>query len=88
MSTKGHVLVLTILQAAAGGIGVLYALLLRGIVDSAVNVDVDGFRGYTLLIVGLVIVQIDISAAIRWLRELAKCDIENISARTASWRDA
>lgn len=74
---KAYILVLTITQAVQGGIGVLYALLLRAIVDSAVAKDVDGFVRNVLLIIGLVAVRILIAAVIRWLTELSKSDIEN-----------
>ena len=74
---KGYVLALTLVQAVSGGLGVLYALLLRNIVDSAVGRDSGAFRHNVVLIIGLVILQISLSAIVRWLQELAKADIEN-----------
>ncbi len=74
---KRSVCALTLIQAAAGGLGVLYALLLRGIVDSAMNRQPDLLRRNVLLIVGLVVLQLALSALIRWLRELGKSDLEN-----------
>ena len=74
---KGYILSLTLIQGAAGVIGVVYALLYRAIVDSAVGGDADGFRKSVFLIVGLVLLQLGISAVVRWLQELAKSDIEN-----------
>ena len=70
-------LALTLVQAVSGGLGVLYALLLRNIVDSAVGHEVGAFRHYVVLIVGLVVLQISLSAVVRWLNELARSDIEN-----------
>ena len=75
---KGYVAALTLLQTVSGGIGVFNALLLKGIVDSAVGGDAEAFRFYVLLIIGIVAVQLILSAVIRWLFELARSDIENI----------
>ena len=74
---KAYVLVLTLVQAVSGGLGVLYALLLRNIVDSAVGHDGGAFRHNVVLIAALVVLQISLSAITRWLNELAKSDIEN-----------
>lgn len=74
---KGYVLALTLIQGVSGGLGVLYALLLRNIVDSAVGHDGGAFRHNVVLIVGLVVLQISLSAVVRWINELAKADIEN-----------
>ena len=76
-SKKVYVLLLTLVQALSGGLGVLYALLLRNIVDSAVGRDSGAFRHNVVLIAALVILQISLSALVRWLSELAKADIEN-----------
>lgn len=74
---KGYILALTLVQGIAGVIGVIYALLFRAIVDSAVGKDAAAFRHNVILIIGLVLVQLAINAVIRWLYELAKSDIEN-----------
>lgn len=74
---KGYILALTLIQGVAGIIGVVYALLFRAIVDSAVAKDAAAFRYNVILIIGLVLVQLGISAVIRWLHELAKSEIEN-----------
>ena len=74
---KGYVLVLTLIQGASGGLGVLYALLLRNIVDSAAGHDSGAFWHHVALIVALVVLQIGLSAIVRWLKELAKSDVEN-----------
>ena len=74
---KLNILALTVLQALHGASGVLYALLLREIVDAAVGGDHAGFRHFLLLLIGLVIVQLALRAAIRWLTELSKALLEN-----------
>ncbi|MBQ9332655.1 MAG: ABC transporter ATP-binding protein, partial [Oscillospiraceae bacterium] len=66
-----YVLALTLVQAVSGGLGVLYALLLRNIVDSAVGRDSGAFRHNVVLIATLVVLQISLSALVRWLSELA-----------------
>lgn len=74
---KGYVLALTLIQGANGSLGVLYALLLRNTVDSAAGHDSGAFWHNVVLIVALVVLQIGLSAIVRWLKELAKSDIEN-----------
>ena len=75
---KAYVLALTLIQAAQGGLGVLYALLLRNIVDSAVGHDSGAFWHNVVLIVVLVVLQISLSAVTRWLQELARAETENV----------
>ena len=74
---KWYILVLTVLQGITGGIGVIFAFLLREIVDSAVSRDAAVFRHNVILIIGLVLVQQAVNAVIRWLLELSKSEIEN-----------
>ena len=76
-SRKGYILALTIIQGISGATGVLYALLLRAIVDSAVSGDPLLFRRSVVRILLLVALQLSLNAAIRALRELGKADIEN-----------
>ena len=75
---KGYIAVLTVLQAVQGGIGVLYAFLLRAVVDSAVGKDAAAFRHNVLLMAGLVALMLALSYVIGWLHELAKAEIENV----------
>ena len=77
---KGYILALTLIQGGAGLIGVAYALLLRAIVDSAVNKDPAAFRHNVLLMIGLVLIQLAVNAMLRGLYELARADIENCFA--------
>ena len=74
---KGYILALTLIQGAAGLIGVVYALLLRAIVDSAVSKDPAAFWHNVLLMIGLVLIQLAVSAILRGLYELARADMEN-----------
>ncbi len=77
-SRKVYIIALTLVQGISGVMGVLYALLFRAIVDSAVGKDYSSFRHNVILIICLVLVQLAIAAIIRWLRELASADIENV----------
>lgn len=61
-----------------GGSGVLYALLLRNIVDSAVTGSFNGFVLNVILTVGLVAAQLTMRAIIRFLNELSKSSLENV----------
>ena len=78
---KLYILALIIIQALNGSSGVLYALFLRNIVDSATEHDKGAFVTAALMIVGLVLVQITLKALIRWLNELSRAEIENIFKR-------
>lgn len=72
------ILILMIVQALNGVSGVLYALLLRNIVDSAAEHDGQGFARNVSLTLLLVIAQLGMRAVIRWLNELAKSAFENL----------
>ncbi len=74
---KLYVLLLAVVQALNGVCGVLYALLLRQIVDSAVGHDGAGFWRGIVWIVLLVAAQLALRAIIRWLNELSKAGFEN-----------
>ena len=76
-----YILALIIVQALNGGSGVLYALFLRNIVDSASEHDKGGFIEAAVMIIGLVLVQIVLRAMMRWLNELARAEIENTFKR-------
>ncbi len=75
---KGYILLLTLLQALQGGSGVLYALLLRGIVDSAVKGNHEAFRQSVVLIILLTVGQICLQILVRWLNELTRATFENL----------
>ena len=75
---KLNILALILVQSLHGASGVLYALLLKNIVDSAVGHDSMGFWHGIVLIFLLVAAQITLRAVIRWLTELTKSTFENI----------
>ena len=72
---------LVLVQALSGGLGAVYALLLRGIVDSAAGKDPDSFRRYVLYILLLTAAQLALAAVNRWLHELCRADMENTFKR-------
>lgn len=74
---KGLIVALIAVQAVLGGYGVLFALLLRNIVNSAVAHDNTAFWHYVILILLLVAGQIALHTVIRWLNELSKSTFEN-----------
>ena len=78
---KLYILALIIVQGANGASGVLYALFLRNIVDNATEKNKQGFIMSAVMIVVLVLVQIAMRAAIRWLGELSRAEFENIFKR-------
>lgn len=73
-----YIFALSLVQAVNGASGVLYALLLRNIVDHATAHDRNGFWKYVILTVLLVLVQLGMRAVIRWLNELSRSTFENI----------
>ena len=74
---KLYILALIIVQAVNGASGVLYALLLRCIVDNAATHNTNEFWRFTVLTVLLVIAQVALRAVIRWLNELSRAVFEN-----------
>ena len=75
---KFYILALMSVQALLGASGVIYALLLRNIVDSATAHNKAGFWHYVLLTALLVLAQIGMRSVLRWLNELSKSTFENI----------
>lgn len=75
---KVYILFLILLQVLNGASGVLYALLLRNIVDSAVGKDTNAFVLNVCLVLLLVIAQLSMRAVIRFLNELSRASLENI----------
>ena len=75
---KGYIAALMLVQSLNGASGVLYALFLRNIVDSAVAHNSTKFWTQVVFIVILVVAQIAMRAIIRWLNELSKATFENI----------
>lgn len=75
---KAGVVWLVLCQALSGGLGVLFALLLKSTVDSAASGDSASLKKSVILLVCLALSQIALAALIRWLKERTKADIENI----------
>ena len=75
---KLYILALTFVQCLNGASGVLYAIFLRGIVDSAAERESSGFWLNAVLIIALVILQLTLNAIIRWLSELSRAALENL----------
>ncbi len=75
---KLYILALTIVQCLNGASGVLYAVFLRDIVNSAVDRDKQAFIQSSILIVLLILVQLTLSAISRWLSELSRATLENL----------
>lgn len=76
---KLYILARIVVQALHGASGVLYALLLRSIVDAATSHDQAGFWHFAMMTALLVLAQIGLRAILRWLDELSKATFENIS---------
>ncbi len=74
---KALIAALTAAQVLLGGCGVLYALLLRSIVNSAVAHEGASFWHYVMLMILLVAGQLMLQALIRWLGELSRATLEN-----------
>ena len=75
---RRSILLLMLLQAVNGGSGVLYALLLRQLVDHATDRDIAGFWRYVMLTVLLVLGQVAVRAWIRHLDERTRAVFENV----------
>lgn len=68
---------LTLVQACLGGAGVLYAFLLRDLIDEAVAGNREGLIRSALLLIALVLVLLLLRAANRFLKEYSAADLEN-----------
>lgn len=76
---RKNLLILALMAAHAvlGGSGVMYAVLLRNVVDSATEQNSLAFNFNVLLIVALIAAQLMLSAGIRWLNEYSRTTLEN-----------
>lgn len=74
---KLYILILMLVQALHGASGVLYALLLRNIVNAAVDGERNVFWRMLLYTALLVAAQLALRAIIRWLNELGRGSLEN-----------
>ncbi len=74
---KRSILILSLLQMLLGGCGVVYALFLREIVDSAVDGSTKGFAVFTILFCLLVLFRIFLNALIKQYTESTRSNVEN-----------
>ena len=74
---KWDIAALLLLQAVLGGSGVLYALFLRGLIDSAVAGERDDMLRSALSLVALVLAQLGLRALVRYLKEHSVSGLEN-----------
>ncbi len=75
---KISILLLLLIQSVLGISGVIFAILLRNIIDAAVNHDKSGFFEFLALLVGVVVSQILLRAVVRFLEEHSRASIENV----------
>ena len=81
MREHGRVLGLSVCQAVYSVCGVVYALMLRGLVDAAVAGDAVGFWRWAGATALLIAVQISLRAIVRWLYEFVRARLENTFKR-------
>ncbi len=76
--TKRYIALLTLLQMLVAAASTSQALLIRGIVNSAVAKDWAGFKLYAILQVAIVVVLFLLRTAICFLDEYARSTVENM----------
>ena len=74
---KWYIAALAVIQGVHGATGVVFALLMRNVVDAAVARDTSSFWRWMLALVLLVVLQLALRALIRWLNELSRSEFEN-----------
>ena len=78
---KLYILLLALTQAVHGASGVLYALLLRNVVDAAAEKDLPGFQTGAAQLILLVAAQLALRALLRWMEEHTRSTLENTFKR-------
>ncbi len=73
-----YILLLTLLNTLSGMTGVVYALLMRQMIDTAVAHDRSAFLKSTVYVLLLTAAQIVINAVLRRLGDLSRAQIENV----------
>lgn len=73
---RGYVLAFTVIQVLFGFTGVINALLMRGIVDSATARDLSAFWKYVLILGILMAVVLALSAIFSWISAYVSNDVE------------
>ena len=75
---KLYIVLLTLIQSLIGIGGVCYALLMRSVIDCAVEKDKRRFIAFALLFVGIILIQVLLGAVNRHFTEKARASTENI----------
>jgi len=75
--SKIHIVTLLLVQMILGISSVFYALLFRDVIDRAVSHDMDGVIRHIIYIILLVVLQIALSAVVRFVQEFACAGYEN-----------
>lgn len=75
---KNSIILLTIIQTILGLSSVIFALLLRSVIDAAVSRDRTGFVGSLLLLISISVIQILFRALFRRYEEQTRSAVENI----------
>lgn len=75
---KFSIILLTIIQTVLGISSVIFAFILRSIIDSAASQNRSGFFSFLIFLVVLVAAQILLRAVVRWLEEKSRSSIENV----------
>ena len=74
---KRYIGILIFLQTFLSVSGVVYALLLRNVIDAAVEEQKSGFFLYVGVIIGVVVLQIAVRAIDRYMEEYLRTSLEN-----------
>ncbi|MCM1530218.1 MAG: ABC transporter ATP-binding protein/permease [Alistipes sp.] len=75
---KNGIILLTMLQALLGFSSVLFALMLRSVIDAAVSRDRTGFAGSLLLLISISVIQILFRVLLRRYEEQTRSAVENV----------
>ncbi len=74
---KWYIVILALIEGLNGATGVVFALLMRNVVDAAVARESSGFWRWMVALLLLVVLQLALRALIRWLTELSRSELEN-----------
>lgn len=75
---KFSIILLTIIQTVLGISSVIFAVILRNVIDSVTSENRSGFFFFLVILAVLVSVQIILRAVVRWLEEKSRSSIENV----------
>lgn len=75
---KIYIVLLLVIQAVLGISSVIYALILRNIIDAAVEKNKSDFAVFLALLIGITAAQIALRAVTRFLEEFSRSTFENL----------